>query len=56
MRYPPFTDKKFKYLKLLIERRRPLPSSLPSWLVRISFLVAGVVFGSVLQVHTCYKF
>ncbi|KAL3985509.1 Aldehyde dehydrogenase family protein [Acanthocheilonema viteae] len=49
MRYPPFTDKKFKYLKLLIERRRSLPSSLPSWLIRISFLIAGVVFGAVLQ-------
>ncbi|VDM20101.1 unnamed protein product [Wuchereria bancrofti] len=51
MRYPPFTDKKFKYLKLLIERRRPLPSSFPGWLIRISFLVAGVIFGFVLQRH-----
>ncbi|VDK69965.1 unnamed protein product [Litomosoides sigmodontis] len=49
MRYPPFTDKKFKYLKLLIEQRHELPSSLPSWLIRISFLVAGVVVGAGLQ-------
>uniref|UniRef100_A0A0R3RQE9 Aldehyde dehydrogenase n=1 Tax=Elaeophora elaphi TaxID=1147741 RepID=A0A0R3RQE9_9BILA len=51
MRYPPFTDKKFKYLKLLIERRRPIPSSLPTWFTRISLLAIGIVFGSVLQVY-----
>uniref|UniRef100_A0A8R1TYA7 Aldehyde dehydrogenase n=1 Tax=Onchocerca volvulus TaxID=6282 RepID=A0A8R1TYA7_ONCVO len=50
MRYPPLTDKKFKHLKLLTERRRPLPSSLPNWLIRILFLVAGVVCGVALQV------
>ncbi|VDO27472.1 unnamed protein product [Onchocerca flexuosa] len=50
MRYPPLTDKKFKHLKLLIERRRPLPSSLPNWLIRILFLVAGVICGVALQV------
>ncbi|OZC08880.1 aldehyde dehydrogenase family protein [Onchocerca flexuosa] len=49
MRYPPLTDKKFKHLKLLIERRRPLPSSLPNWLIRILFLVAGVICGVALQ-------
>ncbi|KAM3717115.1 Aldehyde dehydrogenase, dimeric NADP-preferring [Dirofilaria immitis] len=49
MRYPPFTDRKFRHLKLIMERRRPLPSSLPNWLIRILFLLAGVVSGVVLQ-------
>ncbi|VDN04993.1 unnamed protein product [Thelazia callipaeda] len=50
VRYPPLTEKKFKQLRVLLERRFALPNSLPHWLVNISFLFAGFIIAVLLQV------